>query len=94
MANRQSRRSVSLNRRIHDAAKAIAEQRNMTLAAFVESALVQAGVPPVVHTQQPLAQVKQHPLYKQQASPDRPPRLPSAERLMLGDEIADRMGFA
>lgn len=40
----QSRRSVSLNRRVYNEARRMAEARGLTLAHFVETALRLAGV--------------------------------------------------
>ena len=52
MARKQSRRCVSLNRNVYEAAKLEAARRGMTLAAFVESGLSALGVSVVAHVQQ------------------------------------------
>ena len=99
MAKKQSRRSVSLNRHIYEAAKEAAEQRGLTLAAFVEASLAANGVPVVVHAQQPLARVLRHPGRRAahgivKAPSPVPSSPPSHERLAFGDAVADAMGFS
>lgn len=83
MAKKQSRRTVSLNRYIFEAAKQEAARRNQTLASFVEAALVASGVPSIEHPQQTPAQVA---AYQAQ-------RRPSRERQLLGDGIANALGY-
>lgn len=50
MALKQTRRGVSLNRAIHEAATAEAERRSMTLAHFIES-LIRSAVPELPPTE-------------------------------------------
>jgi len=95
MAKRQSRRTVSLNRIDYEAAKQEAAKRGMTLSALVEAALGAFGVPIVAHVQQSpdlvrrSAAVRAERLAARQGDP-----LPSRERQVLGDEVADMCGFA
>ena len=91
MAKRQSRRSVSLNRRCYEAVKQEATRRGVTLAALVESALAAIDVPVVPHPQQTpeLAVASAARQVEGMAA-----RRPSRERQVLGDEIADAYGFA
>lgn len=111
MAKKQSRRTVSLNRSIFEAAKQEAARRNQTLARFVEAALVASGVPFVEHPQQTPAQAaacqaqrRQHvqAVAKQSRHRKQTParvvakqsqRRPSRERQLLGDGVANAMGF-
>jgi hypothetical protein len=97
MAKKQSRRTVSMNRSFFEAVKKEAARRGQTLAGFVESALVAAGVPAVDHQRQSVAQVARHPSQKADRIADRRhdthPQ-PSRERQMLGDSVADAHGFA
>lgn len=108
MAKKQTRRCVSMNRSIFEAAKKEAARRGLTFAAFVESALAAAGVTVVAHPQQTPTQVEAHPARRaarvearrndtkprqiqvQKASPR---YLPSLERQMLGDGVANAHGF-
>jgi hypothetical protein len=97
VAKRQSRRSVSLNRSVYEAAKKEADRRGQTLAAFVESAIAAAGVPVVAHPQKTLAEVEAHPARKAKRISarrnDTKPRRPSRERQLLGDGVANALGF-
>lgn len=61
MAKKQTRRSVSLNRSVYEAAAQEAERRGMTLAGLVEYALGSVGVPIVEHPRQTRAQMLAHP---------------------------------
>lgn len=96
MARRQSRRSVSLNRSVYEAAKKEAERRGQTLAAFVESAIAAAGVPVAAHAQKTRAEVEAHPSRRTKRIAarrnDTKPR-PSRERQLLGDGVANAHGF-
>jgi hypothetical protein len=99
MAKKQSRRTVSMNRSFFEAVKKEAARRGQTLAGFVESALVAAGVPAVDHQRQSVAQVARHPSQKADRIADRrhdthPVRPPSRERQVLGDGVANALGFA
>ena len=96
MAKKQTRRAVSMNRKIYEAAKKEAARRGLTLAAFVESALTAAGVPLVEHLQQTVEQVQKqrHSARKNEriaASVTKP--LASRERQLLGDGVANALGF-
>ena len=93
MARRQSRRTVSLNREIYEAAKKLAARRNLTLAAFVETSLIAAGVPAVAHPQQSLAIVRASQKAARAAARHRMQQLPSRERQLLGDGVANAHGF-
>lgn len=98
MAKRQTRRSVSINRTIYEAAMREAERRGMTLAGLVEHALGSVGVPIVDHPRQTRTQVLAHPSRVADRVADRrhdtkPRLLPSRERQLLGDDVADACGF-
>jgi len=87
-----------MNRSIYEAAKKEAARRGQTLAAFVESALAAADVYVVAHPQQTPAQVQARPARKAEhaeAHPNetKPRHLPSLERQMLGDGVANAHGF-
>lgn len=60
MAKKQTRRSVSLNRSVYEAAALEAERRGKTLAGLVELALGSIGVPIAEHPRQTRAQVLAH----------------------------------
>ena len=98
MAKKQTRGSVSLNRKLYDAAKLEADRRGQTLAAFVEAALVAAGVPAVEHPQQTLAQARANKRARHRHAQTRAsggvvmPR--SRARQLLGDHAADAAGIA
>jgi len=99
MAKKQTRRCVSLNRSIYEAAKEEADRRGLTLAAFVEASLAAAGVPVVEHVQQSPDLVRataERRAARMAARRDVAAkiRLPSRERQMLGDHGADANGFA
>jgi hypothetical protein len=96
MAKTQSRRSVSLNRRIYDAAADEAARRGVPLAGLVEAALGAFGVPVVVHPQQPLALAQANAARRAESvarlgGRNRKPR-PSRTRKLLGDRVADACG--
>lgn len=98
MAKKQTRRSVSLNRSDYEAAKQEAARRGMTLTALVESGLASVGVPIIAHSQQSpeLAQLCASRRAASMAARSMeltPPRLPSRERQLLGDQVADTYGF-
>lgn len=98
MAKKQSRRSVSLNRSLYEAAKQEAARREMTLAALVESALAAIGVPVVTHPQQTVALVQTSAVRRAKSVVARrfdelSRRRPSRERQLLGDRVADAYGF-
>ena len=99
MARKQSRRCVSLNRNAYEAAKLEAARRGMTLTALVESGLSAIGVSVVAHVQQTpeLAAVsaarRAASVASRRAGASRE-RVPSRERHVLGDQIADSFGFA
>jgi hypothetical protein len=95
MAKKQSRRTVSMNRNFFEAVKKEAARRGLTLAGFVESALVAAGVPAVDHQRQTPAQVAAHPARKaERVAERRHGSHPSRERQLLGDGMANTLGFA
>lgn len=98
MARKQTRKSVSLNRSVYDAAMREAERRGETLAGLVEMALGSIGVPIAKHPRQTRAQVSAHPSRVAERVAERrndtKPRRPSRERQVLGDEVADAHGFA
>jgi hypothetical protein len=60
MAKLQTRRSVSLNRSVYEAAAQEAERRGKTLAGLVEIALGSIGVPIAEHPRQTRAQALTH----------------------------------
>jgi hypothetical protein len=93
MAKKQTRKSVSLNRSVYEAAVREAERRGVPLAGLVELALGSVGVPIVEHPRQTRAQVAAHPRVAERRQ-DTKPRRPSRERQVLGDEVADAHGFA
>ena len=90
MAKRQTRRSVSLNRTIYEAAKQEAARRGVTLAALVESGLAAIGVPVVAHPQQSPELARRSAARRAQSLTA---RRPSRERQVLGDLAADAYGF-
>lgn len=97
MAKKQTRGSVSLNRKIYDEAKREANRRGQTLAAFVEAALIAAGIPTVEHPQQPLAVARANARARRNAAQTKATRQPqprsSPARQMLGDGVANAMGI-
>jgi hypothetical protein len=97
MAKKQTRRTVSMSRSNYEAAKKVAEERGLTLAGLVEVALAAVGVPVAPHPQQTPAQVKAHPSRKAARVTarrnDTKPHRPSIERQMLGDGVANALGF-
>ena len=100
MAKKQTRRAVSLNRKIYEAAKKEAARRGLTLAAFVEGALTAAGVPMMEHRQQTVEHVQKqmHSVRKNERIAARrngntTKPLASRERQMLGDGVANALGF-
>lgn len=92
MARKQTRRTISINRSDYEAAKIEASRRGVTLAALVEAGLAVIGVPVIAHPQQSveLAQLAT----TRRAESSREKRLPSRERQLLGDRVADAHGFA
>lgn len=98
MAKKQTRRTVSVNRTVYEAAKREAEFRGVTLAGLVELALGSIGVPIVEHPRQTRDQMLAHPsMAAKRVSARRhdtkPRRPPSRERQLLGDRAADAYGF-
>ena len=98
MARKQTRRTVSLNRRDYEAAKEEAARRGMSIAGLVEAGLAAIGVAVVVHSQQTPAMVQKSAERRAESVARRiaakaPPKLPSRERLLLGDQVADAYGF-
>jgi len=99
MARQQSRRSVSLNRNVYEAAKEEADRRGLTLAGFVEASLAAAGVPIVEHVQQSPDLARANATRRAARGAARVAaaakvRRPSPERHLLGDHGADAHGFA
>ncbi len=97
MAKKQTRRSVSLNRSVYEAASQEAERRGKTLAGLVEFALGSIGVPIAEHPKQTRAQMLAHPARMADRVADRrhdiKPRRASRERQVLGDHVADAYGL-
>jgi hypothetical protein len=91
MAKKQTRRSVSMNRIVYEAAAREAERRGQTLAGLVERALAAVGVPIAEHPRQTREQTLAHPSQRRR---DTASRRPSRERQVLGDRVADAHGFA
>lgn len=91
MAKKQTRGSVSLNKAAFEAAKLEADRRNMTLAGLVEFALGEIGVAIGEHPQltPDLAQANASRRAECVAA-----RLPSRERQLLGDGVANACEFA
>jgi hypothetical protein len=98
MSKKQTRRSVSMNRSVYEAAAREARRRGETLAGLVERALGSVGVPIAEHPRQTRAQVLAHPSRVAERVAERRhdarPRRPSREREVLGDEVADAHGLA
>ncbi len=97
MARKQTRGSVSLNRGIFEATKREADRRGQTLAAFVEAALVAAGVPAVEHPQQSLDQARSNTRARRrrvQTRANAAVTSPSFARKLLGDDAANAAGIA
>ena len=99
MARKQSRRCVSMNRNVYEAAKLEAERRGMTLAALVESGLSALGVSVVAHVQQTPELAARGAARRAESVASRQgsassERATSRERHVLGDQIADSCGFA
>lgn len=106
MAKRQTRRGVSLNRMVYNAAKRAADQQGKSLAHFVVDALRAAGVdlPATTHAQ--IADVRRAAKTRSRLPQDRlapksasalsplkkQPRREGPIRRALGDEVADRIG--
>lgn len=99
MAKKQTRRCVSLNRSDYEAAKQEAARRGMTLTALVESGLAAVGVATSAHPQQTpeMAQLcasrRAESIARREVEHPSPPRRPSRERQVLGDQVADAYGF-
>lgn len=94
MAKKQTRRSVSLNRSVYEAAMQEAERRGKTLAGLVEFALGSIGVAIAEHPQQTRQQALAHPSRVTARRHDtKPQHLPSRERQLLGDVDANALGF-
>lgn len=91
MARKQTRRTVSLNRSTFEAAKREAASRNITLSALVEEGLAAVGVAVAQHPQQPVALAQANAEARAKSIAKKPK---SRERQILGDEVADRLGFA
>jgi 4'-phosphopantetheinyl transferase EntD len=91
MAKKQTRRCISLNRSDYEAAKLTAAQRGVTLTGLVELGLAAMGVPMTPHPQQPPELARAN---AQRRAQSVAARLPSRERQVLGDQIADACGFA
>lgn len=96
MAKKQSRRSVSINRSAYEAAKEEAARRGVTLSALVEQGFAAIGVRVVKHPQQTpdLVRANAARRAKSMAARAASTRLPSRERQVLGDLVADACGFA
>ena len=96
MAKKQSRRSVSLNRRDYEAVKQEASRRGTTIAGLVEAGLAAIGVPVGAHPRQSLDLARANAARRAAsvAARLRERRLPSRERQLLGDVAADAHGFA
>ena len=91
MAKKQTRGSVSLNKAAFDAAKIEAERRKMTLAGLIEFALGEIGVEIGEHPQQTPALVRES---RERRTKSMAARLPSRERQLLGDGVANAAGFS
>jgi len=91
MARKQSRRTISLNRSAYEAAKIEAAQRGVTLAALVEAGLAAIGVSVIGHPQQSVELVQMS--AARRAASAQAKLLPSRERQLLGDRVADACGF-
>lgn len=109
MAKKQTRRTLSISRALYEATVQEATRRNMSAAQLVDQALRLAGVeaPPSTHMR--LADVERMKAsrasgekVKRKSVPKSkrlvPPTLtgarrPSLERVLLGDNIADKLGF-
>lgn len=91
MANKQTRRSVSLNKAAFEAGKLEADRRGMTFAGLVEFALAQIGVEIAEHPQQTPDLVRES---RERRTESMAARLPSRERPLLGDAFANANGFA
>ena len=98
MARKQTRRTVSINRLDYEAAKQEAARRGVSMAALVEAGLAAIGVAVTAHTQQTPAVVQKSASRRAKSVARRhaatpAPRLPSRERQLLGNEVADACGF-
>lgn len=98
MAKKQTRRTVSLSRHVYEAAKKEAARRGQTLAAFVEAAIAARGVPVAAHARQTPAQVEARSDRKAarisaRRNDTKPRHLPSRERQLLGDGVANALDF-
>lgn len=98
MANKQSRRSVSINRSNYEAAKQETARRGVSLSALVESGLAAIGVPIVAHPQQTPELVQVMAARRAESVAARldgktTPRCPSRERQVLGDHAANAFGI-
>ena len=95
MALKQTRRSVSLNRQLYDAATAVASERGVPLAQLVADALRAAGVKaPSTHIPVALVQraIKARSRKRKVISGAAVMKRIGPIRKMLGDEIADMCG--
>ena len=90
MAKKQSRRSVSLNKHAFDAGKAEADRRGVTFSALVETGLAAIGIVIDPHPQQTPELVRES---RARRAESLSARLPSRERQLLGDAIANACGF-
>ena len=91
MAKKQTRRSVSLNKLAFEAGKLEAERLGMTLSGLVEFAFAQIGIKIVAHPQQTPDLVRES---RERRAKSMAARLPSRERQLLGDGIANAAGFS
>ena len=91
MAKKQTRGSVSLNKAAFEAGKLEAERRGMTLSGLVEFAFAQIGIEIVAHPQQTPDLVRES---QERRAKSMAARLPSRERQLLGDGIANACGFS
>ena len=82
---------MSLNKAAFEAAKLEAERRKMTLAGLIEFALGEIGVEIGAHPQQTPELVRES---RERRAKSMAARLPSRERQLLGDGIANACGFS
>lgn len=96
MAKKQTRKSVSLNRTVYTVLMAEAARRGVSAAVVIDSALKALGldVPATTHqTAEEIARMRKARGYRAVSRPKEIRRYPSRERQVLGDELADMLGF-
>lgn len=96
----QTRRSITLTRETYDAIARAADARGIAMSSIVEEALgdftgpeVEASVARAAAKRRKLGRPRKEPRYVAVARPREVRRYPSRERQLLGDGVANALGF-